>query len=647
MFKLWLMYFAALVLLIVAIDFMPDAARNSPYLPKIFIPVVGVSGLVGLWLFVGWLCDRRNFGRFLVGAASLATVVAIFYLEEDWRGKRAWAACKAEIEAKGIIMDWDKYVPPPVPDDQNFFTASTNILLRFKKAKTTAESAQASKCSWLLITYGTNSFPVFDNTKTNPLLVATITILPVPSAGQGEVTNGLVVKFGGPGAPQQVQGFIKKNVGESVLGSTGFRFSERQPADISPVRVFLQTDASPSITEIESLVPKDLATNLGDLRIKATGQQDTFQVLLADIKVTTAADYLKWSDQFVPALDELREALKRPYAILPGDYSRPFLMPIPNFVAMRAVAQNLAQRAQCELLLGEPDKAVREMTLLHDICRILQKPPSGKPETLVEAMINVAINGLYAATIADGFRLHAWQEPQLIALQQQLQTVNLPRFVAEAFRDDVAASAHTLEIGTPGGLERSWGNQNLDNLWQELNSPFFWLVHLAPRGWYYQNMTVCARLSENNANTFDLPNNLILPKVDEANMAKISTALSHWSLWNLWASFATPNLLKAVQTTAYNQTLVNEAQIACALERYHLAHGEYPETLDVLAPQFIESPPHDLIGGQPLHYRRNDASSNPGGVNFLLYSVGWNETDDGGVPGTSADVTKGDWVWKQ
>jgi hypothetical protein len=30
---------------------------------------------------------------------------------------------------------------------------------------------------------------------------------------------------------------------------------------------------------------------------------------------------------------------------------------------------------------------------------------------------------------------------------------------------------------------------------------------------------------------------------------------------------------------------------------------------------------------------------------FLLYSVGWNETDDGGTAGTLADVKKGDWVW--
>ena len=67
---------------------------------------------------------------------------------------------------------------------------------------------------------------------------------------------------------------------------------------------------------------------------------------------------------------------------------------------------------------------------------------------------------------------------------------------------------------------------------------------------------------------------------------------------------------------ARNQTLANEAQIACALECFRIARGKYPETLDVLAPQFIKEVPHDIIGGHPLKYRRTEDG------NILLYSVG-------------------------
>jgi hypothetical protein len=70
------------------------------------------------------------------------------------------------------------------------------------------------------------------------------------------------------------------------------------------------------------------------------------------------------------------------------------------------------------------------------------------------------------------------------------------------------------------------------------------------------------------------------------------------------------------------------------LERYRVAHSAYPEILDALVPQYLDKIPLDLIGGQPLHYRRTNEGK------FLLYSIGWNEKDDGGKPGSDDD-----WVW--
>jgi hypothetical protein len=95
--------------------------------------------------------------------------------------------------------------------------------------------------------------------------------------------------------------------------------------------------------------------------------------------------------------------------------------------------------------------------------------------------------------------------------------------------------------------------------------------------------------------------------------------------------------LKAVQKFAANQTMANEAAVACALERHRLLHGELPQTLDALVPQLIEKLPQDLFGGKSLKYHRLAADQ------FLLYSIGWNEADDDGIP--SKNVDDGDWVW--
>jgi hypothetical protein len=160
----------------------------------------------------------------------------------------------------------------------------------------------------------------------------------------------------------------------------------------------------------------------------------------------------------------------------------------------------------------------------------------------------------------------------------------------------------------------------------------------------YQNIKYAVALEQPLIDCFDPANAEVYPqKLDEA-ISRLDKSLEHWSLFQYLAAIAIPNFTKAFKTCAFNQTLANQAQIVCALERYKLANGHYPETLDALMPQFIEKLPHDIIGGQPLHYRRTDDGK------FLLYSVGWNETDDGGVTARdksgNEDRTKGDWGWQ-
>jgi len=579
--------------------------------------------------------------RVLIGVAILATLIAIFYAEEDWRGKRAWENCKRELEAKGMVLDWDRFIPPPVPDDQNFFTASTNILLRFHKAQTPAQSDAAAQLLWLrLPPLGSNSFPVFDTARTNPLVVAEMTVEPSIVAASAAGSHSLVVKLDASDARAQVQELIRRTVGRGTLGAAGFQFSERQLSNLASAHIVLQSDTLPSASDLANLVPENLVTNVGHLRVEATRDKKSFQVELTGVHVTWAADYLKWSDQFVPAFDEIREALKRPYAILPGDYSQPYMIPIPNFVTMRSMAQTLAQRAQCDLLLGHPEQALREVTLMHDLCRILEKPPTGKPETLVEAMINVAITGLYVNTVADGLRWHTWQEPQLAALQEQFKAVNVVPFVWEAFQTEPAAVGHDLEI------------MPLPKLLSMATDKTHW-SWLIPRGWVYQNMVNIAMKRQELLRDVDPASHTISPILFKGAASEVDKFFAHKLPYRFLGAIANPNYIKALQTTIYNQTLANEAQIVCALERYHLAHGEYPETLDALKPQFIETLPHDIIGGQPLHYRRTDPPSPASGAasgKFLLYSVGWNETDDGGQVALkkdgSEDREKGDWVWQ-
>ncbi len=286
---------------------------------------------------------------------------------------------------------------------------------------------------------------------------------------------------------------------------------------------------------------------------------------------------------------------------------------------------------------------------MHDVCRILEKPPTGKPETLVESMINVAITGLFVNTIAEGFRLHAWQEPQLVALQEQLKGISLSRWVAESFREEPVWAAYLFESNPPRKLADMVYNSDPSGkpttTWNLLKEPLYLYLEFAPRGWMYQSLVKLVSLEPRPAEGFDVEHGTISPLVFSEAASNVDKFFAHPSPFKTLVRIGIPNFTRAAQTTAYNQTLANEGQIACALERYRLANGVYPETLDALVPQFIEKLPHDIIGGQPLHYRRTVDGK------FLLYSIGWDETDDGGADSPPAknggtDYATGDWVWK-
>src|SRR5437016_1725052 len=125
-FLIWLALFVFIVLgMMLIAGSAPNVRQEPPNLHAIFIAgVLGASVLLCLWLFSRWSTRCwRNLRRTLLGLAILATLIALFYTEENWRGKRAWEHCERELEAKGAVLDWNAYIPPPMPDEQNIFKA--------------------------------------------------------------------------------------------------------------------------------------------------------------------------------------------------------------------------------------------------------------------------------------------------------------------------------------------------------------------------------------------------------------------------------------------------------------------------------------------------------------------------------------------
>jgi hypothetical protein len=169
--------------------------------------------------------------------------------------------------------------------------------------------------------------------------------------------------------------------------------------------------------------------------------------------------------------------------------------------------------------------------------------------------------------------------------------------------------------------------------------------HSVPDGWFYQNQLTISQLYEMLLTSVDPE----AQRVFKQNLQKTESAVGElrqgFLPYKMVAGILFPAVMRFTIKCSFEQTAVNEAVVACALERYRLANGTFPENLATLSPQFLDKIPHDIINGEPLKYRRTDDEK------FILYSVGWNETDDGGTvaltsTGRSSRIEEGDWVWQ-
>ena len=120
----WFVVLAVVLFILVIFGMASGYDQRGGIFASIVVVISSVFALLAI-RFVRWLCCWRNFRRFLFGVACLVTLVALFYAEENWRGKRAWENHKRQWHAKGEKFTIAALMPPPVPDEKNFALTPT------------------------------------------------------------------------------------------------------------------------------------------------------------------------------------------------------------------------------------------------------------------------------------------------------------------------------------------------------------------------------------------------------------------------------------------------------------------------------------------------------------------------------------------
>ncbi|MGO9586627.1 MAG: hypothetical protein ACLP2Y_10575, partial [Limisphaerales bacterium] len=315
---------------------------------------------------------------------------------------------------------------------------------------------------------------------------------------------------------------------------------------------------------------------------------------------------------------------------------------LPHLAAVKRYSLVLRLRAIAELQNGQSDQALADVKLELRLVDSIRTEPF-----LISHLVRIAMLQITLQPVWEGLAEHKWSDEQLAALDAELAKLNFLPDYQLSMRGELGCQDgemdrlrhHPEQIKNLAGIGAGDGN------YKEPSLPGKIAARLIPAGWFYQNQLRCARMMiEFYIPVADVGQGTFSPALVRRGDAALAADSKTASPFNWLERLLLPGLGQAARKFACGQSSVDLARTAIALERYRLAQGTYPESLDALAPQFIEKLPHDVIGGEPLHYRRTLDGQ------FVLYSVGWNETDDGGEVGFkkdgSVDVNQGDWVWR-
>lgn len=350
-----------------------------------------------------------------------------------------------------------------------------------------------------------------------------------------------------------------------------------------------------------------------------------------------ARDVLAALRKFDAELEELTAAAARPHSVFPVHYEDHINTLLPHLATLKGIAQLVRLRALARLGADDKAGAFRDVKL----GLRLAEAAANEPVT-ISHLVRIASLQLIMQPVWEGMARHQWTEEQLAEIQSILTNIRLLEDYGLTIRGERAFSNMMIDDLRTGQMPMTSLGDALGNGESQVGVPA--ARRLVPSGWFYQNQLTLNRLYQERC----------LPLVDatkhrvyaqQTREADDVPELKGVGLYNIFARLLYPAISKISAKFANGQTAIDLATVACALERHRLAHGQYPEQLDLLVPRFIAKIPTDVINGELLKYRRE-----PGGT-FVLYSVGWNETDDGGEAGLTrsgagSDPNQGDWVWR-
>lgn len=322
-----------------------------------------------------------------------------------------------------------------------------------------------------------------------------------------------------------------------------------------------------------------------------------------------------------------------------------FELPLPHYSVVRDLISMLCFRSIVAARAGDAEKAHEALLIAIRLQQATMQEPF-----LIGLLVAATNSQVINATVWEICDAQLGTVEDFRRLQDALAQMDFRQSALLAWRSELAGSSGALaylkrrrDVSMFSMVEESGSSLG------DVAGAIF--THVLPDGWFDANAATVAQwnLDYSLKPLRDGGFKEMMVKQDElTSMVKKQKASLPSRFENTMALMIVPATTSISSNIVYSQCMLKQAVAACALERYSLDHGKYPDTLaEAFGKEKVA--PQDVLSGKAVGYRKTNEGR------YALWSIGFDDKDDGGkrvLDAKNPESTKfrdvkyvGDWVW--
>ena len=342
-----------------------------------------------------------------------------------------------------------------------------------------------------------------------------------------------------------------------------------------------------------------------------------YEQAFADIKNhdVKSATFVADNIQAVPLLEKAanRTSCRYPIVLTDGYATR-----LPHLSKVKEAATLLELVAVNQTAKKRLDAAVTTLEAGLSLAHSLDNEPTTLSKLVEIASLKLTLDGL-----AQSISLQAFSDAQL----QSLQTAVKPFETGISFRQAmVCERAFIISAAQMPGAELAQAGIELGGT----NGAVNWADYRKTEK-FQQDYAFALDVMAKLVAMADMPYAELLANLPDAGSQRKTAAAQGF----IFSPVVLPDMGGCITNSADAAARVRAAQVALAVERYRLKHAKaLPGALTDLVPEFMAAIPMDPFDEQPLRFKRLP------GKGYVIYSIGKNKVDDGGVEKTPDGKTQ-------